>query len=230
MLQATPEFLGASHWSWVPIRQDTGPRGTSWEPFAPGGSGRGLWARSRKERVLAGLAAKRGRRKTGAEQVRAPDNLPNRHPSRRTQSPKKPGRTGLSAVEIEWEIGKLRLRENRRSLVPESGWSLLLSCIKHLRACPRGSFPSQRVDISDGPFSTCKVTLAAVRLPHPPPPPGGHQTASQILLCLLFLIFDYLDLSPNVSVINTHIVYGRTCYGMLRFRGFLQSRKRRYLP
>ena len=99
MLQTTREFLGASHWSWVPIRQVTGPRGTSWEPFAPRGSGRGLWARSRKERVLAGLAAKRGRRKTGAEQVRAPGNLPNRHPSRRAQSPKKPGKTGLSAVE-----------------------------------------------------------------------------------------------------------------------------------
>src|SRR5208283_4489731 len=72
MLQTTREFLGASHWSWVPIRQVTGPRGTSWEPFAPRGSGHGLWARSRKERVLAGLAAKRGRRKTRATAPKFP--------------------------------------------------------------------------------------------------------------------------------------------------------------
>jgi len=60
------------------------------------------------------LPAKRRWGKTGAEQAQAAGNLPNRHPSRRAQSPKKPGKTSLSGAKVRWGIGKLRRRENRR--------------------------------------------------------------------------------------------------------------------
>ena len=44
-------------------------------------------------------------------------NLPKRHPTRGVQTPKKPGKTGLAAAKIGWEIGKLSGRENRRSML-----------------------------------------------------------------------------------------------------------------
>jgi len=37
------------------------------------------------------------------------------------------------------------------------------ACIKRLRACPRGSFPSQTVDISDVPFSLPQFVLSLIR-------------------------------------------------------------------
>jgi hypothetical protein len=40
-------------------------------------------------------------------------DLPKRHPYRGIQTPKKPGKTGLSAAIIGWEIRKLSVRENR---------------------------------------------------------------------------------------------------------------------
>src|SRR5262249_21837302 len=47
--------------------------------------------------------------------------LPNRHPSCALQRPKKPRKTGWSVEEIGCELGKLRLRENRRSWQPPRG-------------------------------------------------------------------------------------------------------------
>jgi len=67
------------------------------------------------EGVERGRRWKRGRRKSGAEGAQLVGNLPKRHPRRGVQTPKKPAKTGLSAAKIGWEIGKLSVRENRRS-------------------------------------------------------------------------------------------------------------------
>src|SRR5271157_888765 len=56
-----------------------------------------------------------GRRKSGAERAEIGGNLPRGHPCHAFQRPKKPGKTGRYAEEIECEIGKLSDRENRRS-------------------------------------------------------------------------------------------------------------------
>src|SRR5208337_4447853 len=61
-----------------------------------------------------------GRRKSGAERAEIGGNLPRGHPCHAFQRPKKPGKTGRYAEEIECEIGKLSDRENRRSFEIES--------------------------------------------------------------------------------------------------------------
>ena len=85
------------------------------------------------------------------------------------------------------------------SLDPGLGISLQSTPWRALGPAPL-PFPSHRID------SPTRMPKGAL------PPRAGHRTPAcpgelDILVCLLFLNFNYFDLSPNAPVINAHIMY-----------------------
>src|SRR3974377_1817181 len=101
-------------------------------------------------------------------------NLPRGHPCHALQTPKKPGKTGRSAEEIECEIGKLGDRENRRCCNTSS--IKAVNCRDNV-PCPgsgirpRYTVPNRRPCRS----WTETVAVAPSRYTTPPPPraPAG---------------------------------------------------------
>ena len=113
MLQTTREFMEARHWSWVPIRQVPGPQGRPGSHLPPGvadvdcgpeAEKRGFWRAWRRREGGGKPAQSRSRpRVTCIIDIQVVV----------LKARKNQGKPACQRSRIEWEIGKLRLRENR---------------------------------------------------------------------------------------------------------------------